>query len=142
MTGRHSLVLATTWLALSACHAQAPRTQDAAAGCPEKFASAKRDGDCDEPATCTFPEGTCSCARGSYCGGTPPSREIEEQNKRLRWVCENSPPAVRGDGCPGVAPHGACTDAGKQCKYDQGCCFVLSSCVDGKWNIGQPECPP
>jgi hypothetical protein len=125
------------------CHppSSPERKEPKAAECPATFAAVKTNADCEGMANCAYPEGTCYCGQGSYCGGTPPSAEIKKENARLRWVCEKKPPAIREDGCPGLQPSGSCSET-RECRYSDGCCFVAIKCVNGEWKRSDHQCPP
>jgi hypothetical protein len=103
--------------------------------CPATYAAAT--GTCTGTASCTYPEGTCACGPPSRCGGA--NIPLEGPSA---WDCTPKPPEFRADGCPGVNPRGQpCTDAGKQCRYDE-CCMRLDTCQDGHWQETEKECPP
>ncbi len=110
--------------------------------CPDTFVAAS--GACDaENVECHYPRGSCSCTTGSYCGGVEPSPEMQAEMRKTRWVCRETPPAVRADGCPGVEPtqDAACLSEGQQCVYGD-CCVIPASCVGGRWKVEGPQCPP
>ncbi len=110
--------------------------------CPATF---QGGGACDPEGAprCTYAEGACRCGLGSYCGGVPPSPEIEAELRRPRWICTRTPPAVRDDGCPGTQPAqaSACSEPGKTCRYGD-CCIYTVTCDDGAWQRGPKVCPP
>lgn len=113
----------------------------APAGCPATFAAAT--GACD-PATataaCAYDEGSCYCGVEPYCGGAAPDPEWE-RSRPTTWQCARTPPAVRGDGCPGTPPEGACSDEGQQCGYGD-CCVATYACQGGLWRQTDHSCPP
>ncbi len=91
---------------------------------------------------CSYPEGTCTCASMSYCGGVGPTPEMLAALKVPRWICEPSPNTLGPDGCPLGIPSGlACKTPGKKCHYTPCCAFTVT-CSGGKWVPGSPSCPP
>lgn len=110
--------------------------------CPVTF---QAGGPCEleDAPKCAYPEGTCTCGTGSYCGGVPPSPEIEAELRKPRWVCKKTPVAIREDGCPGSEPAhaSACSEEGRSCSYGD-CCIVTARCEGGVWNVGPESCPP
>jgi hypothetical protein len=91
---------------------------------------------------CEFPEGPCTCAGQSYCGGAAPTQEILKELAVPRWMCTPSPKAIGPDGCPLVMPHGGkCAPNGKKCHYTPCCAFTVT-CTNGKWLSDGGNCPP
>jgi hypothetical protein len=140
-------------LALAACGSSTPApreqhtvenraTDDAGApplaeGCPATFGGG--GGACTSGLQCGYPEGSCYCGVPSWCGGMAPPEDYYQQPPS--WQCTANPPAVRADGCPGVAPQGACAQNGQQCSYGD-CCVQSYQCINGQWQAGQAMCPP
>jgi hypothetical protein len=110
------------------------------AWCPKSFAEAER-AQCgtratsaDYLGTCTYPEGTCTCAQLVYspCGGPvpPPPQPTDVASIRCK-------PIHRTDGCPDQipAPGAACASADQVCSYDE-CGYDPNRtrrCQGGEW---------
>ncbi|MCE9576851.1 MAG: hypothetical protein K8W52_27135 [Deltaproteobacteria bacterium] len=106
--------------------------------CAAAFAAVAAGQACDAvDARCEYPEGACFCGPRSYCGGAAPTQEILEALRQPVWQCT----PVRTDGCPETPPSGACAEAGKQCGYGD-CCAQVTTCTNGSWVAGPPQCPP
>jgi hypothetical protein len=144
---RHILLLVCL---IAGCHRAPPATSapttttssastGPAAVCPAAYADVKEGAACSGAASCSFPEGTCSCGPGSYCGGTPPPKSVTDALKSPRWQCEAAMPAY----CPtDKMPSGACGDQPLMCSYSQGCCFTRYECRGGTWENTGGGCPP
>jgi len=114
--------------------------------CAESYKAASAGGQCgtvaNHPQTpCSYPEGTCSCGVGNYCGGAAPP--APKPTDVVRWSCVPNTPPKRTDGCPDAQPKAgdACTQPNKSCTYGS-CCIIPATCEKGKWKIGNPACPP
>jgi hypothetical protein len=112
-----------------------------AAGCPAAWGAGGQG--CDpvaSPNSCGYAEGNCYCGVPYPCtgvdlgddwaAGIPPT-----------WQCTENPPDVRADGCPGLAPSGACWSEGQECSYGD-CCFQVLTCQNGAWEVTGGGCPP
>lgn len=105
--------------------------------CPARLADAV--GTCST-ATCTYPEGTCRCAPEPHCGGAhlaPPERPEPHV-----FQCALTPPKVRPDGCPGIAPQPGtqCPTVGKACGYGGCSCSTSLTCGKRGWSKPQVSC--
>jgi hypothetical protein len=111
--------------------------------CPETYAAAT--GPCDPASatsSCQYDDGQCTCGQAPVCrGAIPPPPDPDEPPPPTSWQCSAWPPAVRDDGCPGVAPQGACRGDGKRCSYGA-CCVATYVCARGAWAYDGSECPP
>jgi hypothetical protein len=115
-----------------------------APGCRATWDGITDAGGCaDETTSCDYPEGSCYCGLPPTCSGTDMSDDGwgKTQPPRKGWQCNAVPPAFRDDGCPGVAPEGACSQEGQQCKYGD-CCVMWVECKRGQWKRGVAQCPP
>ncbi|NOY90973.1 MAG: hypothetical protein GXP55_07140 [Deltaproteobacteria bacterium] len=121
--------------------ANAGATSDASApACPASFAEAR--GGCESgPGTsdCSYPEGECYCGEDRVCSGAVRSPMSPEM---YTWQCTPTPPEVREDGCPGMAP-----DGGSACSLDHSCGYgfcggPIYSCVHGEWQVTDMVPPP
>jgi hypothetical protein len=91
---------------------------------------------------CEYPEGTCTCAGDSYCGGVAPTPEILKRLAKPHWKCQPSPKILGADGCPLSMPNGGpCKSPGKECHYSN-CCSFTVTCVKGTWLSSAGICPP
>ena len=128
-------------LLIAACSSSSPKTTPAKAAprgpsCPATFAAAK--GACTEPIDCSYPEGTCRCAKAAWCNGMPPGPDWAARGPT--WECR---PAVGPDGCPGVEPAQgtACSAEGKRCDFTCAC-MEAAVCTHGVWTIEHGACKP
>lgn len=103
--------------------------REISSGCPSAFGRSPPS--CvggDDPGTCSYPEGTCSCAIPRWCGGAvPPPRPRE-------WICERprEPCPHAGTACTGT---GGCFPSA--CGYGVG---VV--CSGGVWTETRVPSPP
>lgn len=114
-----------------------------AATCPATYAEARRLGvDCERESgpRCSYPEGRCACERRTRCSGVPP--RPGETEPRI-WMCRDTPPAVRPNGCPGSAPREGepCSVSAPFCDYGE-CHFTRYQCLGGRWQRGITAGPP
>jgi hypothetical protein len=106
--------------------------------CPATYATVPVGTTCAVvDAACAYPEGACTCAARSYCGGVAPSQATLDALRQPSWQCT----ARRTDGCPEQPPTGACATEGQRCGYGD-CCFQTDTCTHGQWVAGAPQCPP
>ncbi|MCB9572595.1 MAG: hypothetical protein H6709_10960 [Kofleriaceae bacterium] len=110
-----------------------------AEGCPATWAEAVAGATC-ERGSCRYPEGDCGCGVPQVCSGAEMDPSLIEAVPPT-WQCRARPPAIRADGCPGVAPSGACDHDGQACGYGD-CCTVQVTCQGGQWVSSPPMCPP
>lgn len=112
--------------------------------CPRAFNDIANGTPCSQSLQCPFPDGSCTCAPGIYCGGAALHPDSEADLQKLRWTCTPTPPKVRADGCPGAEPTGdtiRCGTDGQTCSYGD-CCSFSYRCTKGRWIKGAVSCPP
>lgn len=101
----------------------------AAGSCPSRFGEpGPTCNDGDVPVSCGYPEGTCSCETGTWCGGAaPPPMPLE-------WRCRahRSPCAAEGSPCSAPGAHCALDDCG----------FHGMRCDGGVWRSYMTPPPP
>lgn len=107
----------------------------APAACPGTFAQATGRACGGAPDACTYPQGTCQCGAVAWCGGAAPPPGY---GRELTWQCT---PRVRGDGCPGELPSGACARDGQVCDYTCSC-VLTATCAGGTWQTRSGPCKP
>lgn len=95
------------------------------------------------PTSCAYDEGTCSCRPPPPpCQGIAPDPDAPAPG--TQWICAppiDPDPPPRPDGCPALAPNGACDVEGKTCSYGA-CCVDFIKCIKGTWTQTRSECPP
>ena len=129
---------------LAACGSTSPPAANPPTGkqvvrseaCPKAFGATGR---CDaDGTTCGYDEGSCYCGQEPICSGVNRSGEPTPPPV---WVCTAKPPAVRADGCPGVANEGDPCNSTRECSYGDCGGYVLG-CADGKWKTVRLIAPP
>lgn len=110
-------------------------TQPPASSCPASYASVPQNQTCTTAASCTYPQGTCSCE--VYCGSQYPTGHMCEAGTPMTWQC-NGPM----QGCPASRPlvGSACTDNGLMCDYGD-CNAIGVVCTSGTWHTMHNGCP-
>lgn len=91
--------------------------------------------------SCSYPDGAhCHCTEEPYCSG---AERVPAPVEQYVWVCNQPPPEVREDGCPGRMPEAGspCSPVAKVCGYGD-CCVQSIRCTEEGWGEPTaPECP-
>ncbi len=111
--------------------------------CPGAYAELR--GSCDPTLSrqaCSYPEGSCYCGVDVPCSGAEIDPAIIAAQPAT-WQCTATPPAIRGDGCPGAGQSDRmpCAAEGKVCSWGS-CCFTQMTCKGGAWTTTGGGCPP
>jgi hypothetical protein len=103
--------------------------------CPSSFAAVSNGSACALSASCTYPEGRCTCT-GCFIA--------DAGTQGTEWECA---PWVTPAGCPEPRPSlgSACTQEGQECAYGPGCCSAVDVgpdmvCTDGVWRTRPIGC--
>ena len=93
--------------------------------CPSTFSQVR--GSCDQGASCTYPEGTCTCIVEDACA--PAAGRTPEH-----WHCVAASSMVRDDGCPGtLVGRSTCATEGMRCEVRDCGCVLAYVCQEGIW---------
>ncbi|HTL37348.1 MAG TPA: hypothetical protein VL326_29645 [Kofleriaceae bacterium] len=113
--------------------------QPVASSCPASFTAAA--GTCVPAASCSYPQGTCSCTQKLPCTGVPAIWENARRTAPFEWTCV---PTKYPNGCPGQQPAqgSPCkVRASTECSYAH-CGGVVLACRKNVWTMVRMVSPP
>jgi hypothetical protein len=103
--------------------------------CAATYGGVPQQQTCGAAASCTYPEGTCSCE--VYCGPQYPVGHPCDAGTPMTWQCTGA-----GQACPAARPHvgSTCTPEGQLCNYGD-CNSTALVCQNGTWHTQVTGCP-